>query len=344
VWQPSTAEIAVRAGIDAADVIRADQNTSPFTPPWAGDVAQQAAATVSEYPAARYEELRAALAAYLGAGPDMIVPGAGADELILLAARAFLRPGSFAVAESPTYAMYRIATFQQSAGYEEVPRALPEAAFPASLLADAARGASVTWLCIPHNQLGDRAPGVDVDRVVAATAGVTVVDAAYAAFAGDTWTEYVAAGRDVVVLGTLSKAFALAGARVGYALASPELADALEALRPPGSVSSISVALALRSLSEIDWMEEHVARIAQLRTALTAGLRDLGLQPRDSTTNFVLVEIGGAAPDVTGALMRRGIVARSFGVHHPLSGHLRFTVRRADQQERMLEALHQEMR
>lgn len=344
VWQPSTAEVAARAGIEPAEVIRADQNTSPFTPPWAARAAATAAASINEYPAAEYTDLRRALAAYLGADEEMVVPGAGADELILLSARALLRTGSLAVAESPTYAMYRIATLQQSARYHEVPRGDPGSAFPAEQLASAARSAAVTWLCVPHNPLGDRIPDEAIARVMAATRGVTVIDAAYAEFAGDRWGARVAAGSDMIVLGTLSKAFGLAGARVGYALASPDLADALDALRPPGSISSVSVALALRSLAEIGWMEEHIARTAHLRAALTEGLRDIGLQPADSTTNFVLAEVGEAAPKVADALMSCGIAARSFAPGHPLAGHLRFTVRRADQQERMLDALHQEMR
>jgi histidinol-phosphate aminotransferase len=343
VWQPGTEEIAARAGIDPAEVIRADQNTSPFTPPWASEVAARSAATVNEYPAARYRELRRAVAEHVGADENMIVPGAGADELIGLAARAFLAPGAVAVAESPTYAMYRIATLQQSAHYREVARRLPDSGFPADALAVAAREAALTWLCVPHNPIGDRPPSSDIDRVAAATRGITVIDAAYAEFAGDRWGEHVAAASDVVVLGTLSKAFALAGARVGYAVAPPDLAEILDRLRPPGSVSSVSVALALRSFAEIGWMQEHVGVVAELRTALAAGLQDLGLTPRSSATNFVLVEIGPGAADVADRLMGRGIAARSFAPEHPLADHLRFTVRRPDQQDRMLDALESEM-
>ena len=74
VWQPSTAEIATRAGIQPSDVVRADQNTSPFTPPWAAEVAAAATREVSEYPAAAYRQLREAIAAHHGAEPEMVVP------------------------------------------------------------------------------------------------------------------------------------------------------------------------------------------------------------------------------------------------------------------------------
>jgi histidinol-phosphate aminotransferase len=237
--------------------------------------------------------------------------------------------------------MYRIATLQQSAQYHEVPRS--GSGFPTDELVAAAGSAAVTWLCVPHNPLGDRPPDAAIARVIAATRGVTVIDAAYAEFAGDRWSDRVAGGSDLIVLGTLSKAFSLAGARVGYALAPPKLADTLDRLRPPGSVSSVSVALALRGLAEVNWMHEHVERVARLRAMLASGLRGLGLEPRPSTTNFVLAEVGPAA-QIAHRLMRRGIVVRSFRPGHPLADHLRFTVRRADQQEQMLEALDQEMR
>jgi histidinol-phosphate aminotransferase len=180
--------------------------------------------------------------------------------------------------------------------------------------------------------------------VIAATGGVTVIDAAYSEFAGDRWGDRVAAVSDVIVLGTLSKAFSLAGARVGYAVAPAELAETLDRLRPPGSVSSVSAALAQRALAEVGWMHEHVALVARLRSRLASGLRDLGLEPRPSTTNFMLAPIGPAAAGVADRLLGRGIVVRAFRSGHPLADHLRFTVRQDDQQERMLAALDEEMR
>ena len=97
-WQPSTAEIAARAGIPVDAVIRFDHNTSPSRPPWASDVAAAAGQRINEYPAADYTPLREAIAEYHGVDRDQVVPGAGADELILLTAKAFLEPGDRAAA------------------------------------------------------------------------------------------------------------------------------------------------------------------------------------------------------------------------------------------------------
>jgi histidinol-phosphate aminotransferase len=141
----------------------------------------------------------------------------------------------------------------------------------------------------------------------------------------------------------MSKAFGLAGARVGYAIAPVPLAGLLDRLRPPGSISTASAALAVRALGEREWLEEHLAAIGSLRALLADGLASLGLEPIPSSANFVLCEIGQAAGEVAGRLMDRGVVVRSFGEGHPLERFLRFTVRLPDQQDRMLEELGREL-
>lgn len=342
VWQPSTAEIADRAGIDPAEVIRADQNTSPFAPPWAAEVAAAATAGVNEYPAAAYRDLREAVADHTGAEPEMVVPGAGADELIVLAGRAWLGPEKVAAVETPAYSLHGIASLQAGARVVEVPRG-PGLEFPAADLAAAARSADLTWLCVPGNPVGDRPADAEIGRVLDAAAGVVVLDGAYAEFSGDRWGPLVGARDDVVALGTLSKAFGLAGARVGYALAPPPLAADLDRLRPPGSLSTASAALAVRALREPGWMAEHVATVAALRAALADGLAALGLIPVPSQANFVLCEVGDEAPAVADRLMSRGVVVRGFAESHPLRRHLRITIRRPEQQERLLNVLRGEL-
>jgi histidinol-phosphate aminotransferase len=193
---------------------------------------------------------------------------------------------------------------------------------------------------VPSNPIGDRIPDPDVAQIRNAAGGVVVVDAAYSEFTGDHWE----VDDDVVVLGTLSKAFGLAGIRVGYALADPERAAALHAVRPPGSISTLSAALAVRALDDAEWAAANVERISAAREDLAAKLRALGLEPRDSVTNFVLVPIGPAAPEVSAALMARGLVSRDFGAAHPLADHLRFTARTPEQHNRLVTVLEEVLR
>jgi histidinol-phosphate aminotransferase len=337
-WQPTTAEIAAAAGIAPGDVIRFDHNTSPFPSPWAVDVAAPTAAALNEYPGASYVPLRIAAAASTGVGAENVVPGAGADELILLAARAFLAPGASAVATSPTYTLYRIATMQVGAEYVEVPRD-PDLEFPAEMLVDAARDSDLTWLCVPDNPIGDRIGDDTIAAVVNATDGVVVLDAAYAEFSGDRWGPWVERHHNLLVLHTMSKAHGLAAVRVGYALGHPSLIDALDGVRPPGSISTLSSDLAIAALGRPELAERTVEALGAGREALAPRLADLGFRVIPSVTNFLLCEVGPEAKRLAEALMAEGLVIRTFPVGGLLEHHLRFTIRDTAAHDRLVDSL-----
>ncbi len=340
-WQPTTDEIAGRAGIPPERVVRFDQNTSPFAPPWAIPEAKRAVATVNEYPRADYRPLRRAIADYHGIDDETrVVVGAGADEIILLVAKSYLGPEKTAVAEAPTYALYRIATLQVDAQFTAAPRIRAGLRFAAGTMAEAAAGADVTWLCVPHNPAGDRPSDREIAEVIDAAGGITFIDAAYAEFAPGGWRGLISDREDVITAGTLSKAFGLAGIRVGYAITSPGHAARLDAMRPPGSVSNVSAALALRAFEEPAWMEENVAFITAGRDELSGRIARLGLRVHPTTTNFVLAEVGTRARDIASTLMdRAGLVVRSFPAGHPFETFLRFTVRIPDDHNRLITAL-----
>ena len=230
--------------------------------------------------------------------------------------------------------------------WSRCPRTGPGLAFPAEALAAAAATADLVWLCVPHNPIGDRPAQDAIDRVIEATAGVAVVDAAYAEFAGDRWGPIVGRPRRAWwCWARCSKAFALAGARVGYAVAHPDRAALLDRLRPPGSVSSVSVALALRALAGegLDGGARRPGGRVAGRTSPPGSVPWAGI-PLPSTTNFVLCEIGPDAGEVAQRMMDRGVAVRAFGAGHPLAEYLRFSVRLEDQQTRMLETLEKESR
>ena len=277
-WAAPTDEVARLAGIDPSSVLRFDQNTPPLPLPSSrpGTIAG-ALARVSGYPGGGYRPLRRAIAGYAGTEPQNVVLGAGADDLILLAARAWAGPGdTIAIPEAPTYPLYRIA----------------------ALLAGAQVGDDdpvLTFACRPNNPTGELRPLPDARPLV--------VDEAYYEYCGDT-----VFGEDgVVVLRTFSKLFGLAGARVGYALAPRELADELNARQAPAPVSSLGAELAIAALAE----RPDPAPVVEERERLASALRALGLAPLPSQTNFlyVPVEDGLALGD---ALLRQGIVVRAY--------------------------------
>lgn len=337
-WQPSTEEIARRAGVARADVIRFDHNTSPYPPPWQTEEGAAAATGLNEYPAADYLPLRIAAAQLAGVSPEMVVPGAGVDEMIDLCARALIPPGGRAVAPSPTYTLYRIATMRRGARYGDVPRSGPGLAWPGAALAEAAAEADLIWLCLPDNPFGDRPQDDAIRQVLTAARGIVVIDAAYAEFAGDAWSPWLAGHPNLVVLHTLSKAFGLAAIRVGYSISSADIAMRLDAVRPPGSVSSISAALAIRALGQPDYAREIVARIAAARADLAESLGQLGMWVRPSLVNFLLCEVGPGAAALETELMGRGMVVRAYR-SGPLTQYLRFTVRSPAENARLVAEL-----
>lgn len=340
-WQPTTAEIAEAAGIHPDEVIRFDHNTTPWPVSWADELVAAATHGLNEYPGASYLSIRQAAAARHGLEPDQIVPGAGADELILLAARAFLQPGQVAVAVTPTYPLYRIACAQVGAQFQAVAAVAPTFEVPLDATVSAARDADLVWLCVPNNPTGTDMTPEAVDAVIAATDGIVVVDAAYAEFTGTDWAELVIQHSNLVVLRTLSKAFALAGARVGYAMGHPSLIDRIDALRPPGSIASISVALAEAALQRPELAARAVDTLAAARDILATDLSSLGFRVLPSLVNFLLCEVGAQAGVIAAQLRARGLVVRTFPEESGLDEYLRFTVRSREQNERLITTLRE---
>lgn len=337
-YQPSTAEFAAAAGIDPGEVIRFDHNTSPFPPEWAASLGATATAGLNEYPAASYDTLRESAGSFVGLAPDHVAPGAGIDELILLTGRAFAAGGR-AAALTPSYPLYRISAHQAGASYATVGLEPPNFDVDADLLLQAARQADLLWLCTPNNPTGNAVDGDVLDAAIAATDGVVVIDGAYAELAGDDWAPRVEAHHNLLVLRTMSKAFSLAGARVGYAMGHPSLVDAIDAARPPGSISSVSLAVAVAALADLDRMRATVDSLRDLRTSLAQGLEGLGWRALPSETNFVLCEVGPEAGSIADHLAGAGLIVRTFG--EPLAHYLRITVRAAHENERLLAELRE---
>jgi imidazoleglycerol phosphate dehydratase HisB/histidinol-phosphate/aromatic aminotransferase/cobyric acid decarboxylase-like protein len=279
-WAPSTRELADRLGLDPAEIVRFDGNVPAWPLPSSRPGALAAAlADVQNYPHGGYTELTDAVARYAGVGPENVVLGAGADDLILLCARTFAGPGdSVAIAEEPTYPLFRIASHLAGAKVAE-------------------SDPVVTFSCRPNNPsgaLGDLP-----------SARPLVVDEAYYEYAGETALGRIDEG--VVVIRTLSKAFGLAGGRVGYALADGETAAELNRRQSPAPISTLSAALAVAALAE----PPDVSAQVEERERLARGLRALGLEPLPSRTNFLFVPVD-APEDLGAALLRSGLVVRVF--------------------------------
>jgi imidazoleglycerol-phosphate dehydratase/histidinol-phosphatase len=305
VWAPTTVELARRAGVDPVELLRFDGNVPPLPLPSSRPATVAGAlATVNEYPRALYPVLIRAIADYAGVAPENVVLGAGADDLILLVARAFAGPGDVAaIADDLTYSLYRVAAELAGARVGDDDPVL-------------------TFCCRPNSPTGALDP--------LPSARPLVVDEAYWEFSGaDSAVGLIDEG--VVVLRTFSKAFALAGARVGYALASTGTAAELNARQAPAPVSSLSAALAIAALAS----PPDLGPTIEERARLAAELRSLGHAPLESHGSFLFLPVADP-PELADALLARGCVVRTYD-----SG-IRITVRDREDDDLLLAAFRGE--
>jgi histidinol-phosphate aminotransferase len=351
-WEATNEEVAARYGVPIESIVRFDLNTSP-TPPSLVErllVAGQFDAPVSEYPPSDYRRLVLAAAARYGVGTDELLVGAGADEILDLVAKAFIAPGSRTVVPAPTYAMYRVCTEQRGATAVSVPRRGPAEgwAIDERAVRAAAVDAALVWLCSPNNPTALAEPAGTIERLLDGLAAdaevsgreapIVVLDEAYAEFVGSSLCGLRGTYPNLIVVRTVSKAYALAGLRVGFAIARPEVIARINPYRPPGSVSVISVTIATEALLDDAILAGNVSRVAQERSRLSDRLRAAGWAVGPSVTNFILVDFGtpDRAANVAEALLTRGLVPRTFGAGHPLAGQLRLTVRNPDENDRLI--------
>ena len=353
-WEATDEEVSARYGIPIDQVARFDLNTSPVPPDLALRLlaANAFGRSISEYPPSDYRRLSEAAAARYGVSRNEVLVGAGADEILDLIAKAFIPAGGAAVIPTPSYAMYRVDTEQRGAAVRAVPRldAADGFALDGPAVRAAARGADVVWLCSPNNPTGLPEPPGSIEALLAGMLAdatetsteppIVVLDEAYAEFAGRSMVGLRATYPRLIVIRTASKAYALAGLRVGFALARPEMIAKLAPYRPPGSVSVPSVHIVTEALLDDEILRANLERVARERTRLTIAVEAIGWTVYPSMTNFVLVDFGTAegAAAVAEALLSHGLVPRTFGPGHPLAHCLRLTIRSAAENDRLLAA------
>ncbi|PYP60587.1 MAG: hypothetical protein DMD44_01965 [Gemmatimonadetes bacterium] len=278
----------------------------------------------------RYPEvsaLEAALAARLDVPPERVIVTAGADEAIDRACRAFLEPGKSVLLPDPCFDMFERCAALAGGTLVRVP--WRDGPFPLDRFLghlDARTG--VVVVVSPSNPTGAVATLADVRRLAAAAPNaLLVIDHVYVEYADEDLTPGLLDLANVLVLRTFSKAWGLAGCRVGYAAGSPYVIGVLRAAGGPYSVAAPSIALALAQLERgVEPLRAHVARIRVERGLLATRLAARGLAPRPSQANFVLVECGARAQAIRTALAGRGVVVRDFPGRPGLETALRITL------------------
>ncbi len=336
--RPEWRDLAVYSPVRSPVDVDLSDNTSRFgVPPSALAVLRGEAATdVARYPSAYGTGLKAALAEYAGVSEAEIATGCGSDDILDAAFRAFARPGERFAHLTPTFPMAaRFATLNTLEACE-APLAADGSFDPGALLAG---DPAVTYLCSPNNPTGASLDPEAVERVLERAGGVVVVDEAYAEFTAGGRIGEAPGRRGMVVVRTLSKAFGLAGLRVGYACAERSLVREIELVRGPYMVSSLAERAAEAAVrNDLAWVRERAAEAVRMRGRLAAELRARGYAVLPSDANFVLVPLPGA-PRIAAAMRAAGVAVRSFEALPGIGDALRITAAPWPELERALAAL-----
>jgi histidinol-phosphate aminotransferase len=308
--------------------VRLNTNENPYRPPdeVAVDAAKAVAACVAglnRYPDREAIALRADLAAYLTretgvpVSVEQVWAANGSNEVMVQVLQAFGGPGRTAMSFTPTYSMYPEYARDTFTRWVTAARAEDFTLTPDSAADQVRRHRpDVLLLASPNNPTGTALPLEVIRAVYEASAGIVVVDEAYAEFrrAGTPSAMTLLAGRErLVVTRTMSKAFAFAGARLGYLAAAPSVVEALRVVRLPYHLSSLTQAVARVALAHAQALQRDVARLRSSRDDLVAWLRAAGFVVPDSDANFVLVGRFDDRHAVWQALLERGVLVREVG-------------------------------
>ena len=313
------------SGID----VKLNQNESPFDLP--EELKQELLeiyeqVEVNRYPSEQPERLRRALAEHDGVDPERIIVGNGSNEITYTFGLAFLDPGDPVILPRPMFALYEKVARLQEADLTSVPPR-DDLGFDAGALATAVAEteAALTVLATPNNPTGLAMTLDEIERVVAASPGFVVVDEAYVEFNPEgTAAELLDRHPNVIVLRTLSKAFGLAGIRLGYLIAHPAVVQELMKARLPFMVDRFAEQTALAVLNRSGLIEDRAQRMQASIRDLTDALQAMeGVEVVPSQANFVIFTTSLPADVLQDRLADRGVLVRNMGGYPELEGYLR---------------------
>jgi histidinol-phosphate aminotransferase len=345
-YQPGKpiAELARDMGLKEDSIVKLASNENPRgIGPRTRAAIERALGEVARYPDGNGHALKEALARRYGVDMAQIVLGNGSNDVLELVALAFLGPGRAAVYSQHAFAVYPLAT--QARGARGIVAPAKDYGHDLGAMARAVDDETcVLWIANPNNPTGTLAAADALEAFVRHVPErvIVVIDEAYneylpADVRADT-VKWLKRHPNLVVTRTFSKAYGLAGLRVGYALAHPSVADVMNRVRQPFNVNSIALAAAAAALEDMEFVARSFAGNLQGMRQLREGAERLGLEFIPSYANFLTVRVG-KAQDIYKRLLRRGVIVRPVGGAYELPEHLRVTVGTEEENERFLTAL-----
>lgn len=334
----------VQRELGLTEVIKLASNENPLGPsPKAVEASKKVLTEIHRYPDDSYYQLRQKIAIRYNVPPDWVLLGRGSDEILLHIVQTFVEPGDEVVFSTPSFVMYDILSTLMDAVCVKVP--LRDFVHDVTGLLDAiTERTKIVFVDNPNNPTGtilhERAVRSLLNEIPKGV--VVVLDEAYAEFVESTdypkSLNYIKEGHPVIVLRTFSKAYGLAGLRIGYGFACPEITQHLLKVREPFNVSSIASAAAEAALDDTEFLDKVRKTVWTSKRLMYRGLEQLALKYVPTEANFILVEVKRLAKEVADALLRRGIIVRPcepFG----LPNHLRVDIGTPEIVERFIAAL-----
>ena len=316
------AEVAREFGLDEADIVKLASNENPFGVPESSKKAMmEAAADLGRYPDANAFDLKTAISAKYKVPMDWITLGNGSNDILEIAAKAFVQKGQAIVYAQYSFAVYALATQGLGARHIVVPAKAYGHDLPAMAAAIDA-DTRLVFIANPNNPTGTFIPAADIEAFLKQVPPhvMVVLDEAYNEFLAPEnqyeSTAWVKEYPNLLVSRTFSKAYGLAGLRVGFGIAQPAGTDLMNRVRQPFNVNSMAQAAAIAALNDIEFLDKSAHNNAAGYTQFVEAFKELGLEYVPSYGNFVLVKVGedeGAGARVNLALLKQGVIVRPVG-------------------------------
>ncbi len=346
VYSPGMDIDDVRRKYGVQEVIKLASNENPLGPsPMAIDAVRAAAGDVSLYPDGACVELRGRLSEKLAVAPERFIFGNGTDEIIDFLFFAFFDQGDVAVMGDPTFSSYFLSGMTMGASLAYVP--LRDHCHHVEEMLQAVDGRTkAVFVGTPHNPTGTICTTSELERMLDGLPPEVLLiwDEAYREYVDDpTYPDsipYLDSYPNLVVLRTFSKIYGLAGLRVGYGMADPQVVDFLERVRPPFNVNRLAQVAALAALEDTGHVERSRATNAEGKRYLSGELKRLGLHSIPTQANFLLVRFDHLTEGLSEKLLEKGIIVRD-GAALGYPGHLRLTIGTPEQNHAVAAAIEE---
>jgi histidinol-phosphate aminotransferase len=288
------------------------------------------------YPSESSDALREGIASEFGVSLDEVIVGNGSDELLDIAAKCFINPGDALCSPTPTFSMYKFYGRLHLARISEKLLRRDFSLDEGSVLEERAK---IVAICQPNNPTARLFEMSAVRRVLKESYGLVMLDEAYGDFCGSDMLRDAMNSEHTIDIRTFSKAYGIAGLRIGYAISRKEVIDELRAVRTPFGLNSFAEAVAIKALDNRGWINEMISRMKTERAYLATKLTALGFFVYPSDCNFLLCKSPVPGSALVSALRGEGVAIRDCNAYPLLENHVRVTIGPREMLDELLERL-----